>query len=253
MQRLQWVSWLVGGLLLMGCGRQAAAPAQEATVAAPADAPAATEPAVPTETPAEPTATPVASSPAAAPASPLSAPISPLPGADQPAGADDATFTEPDWFAVAATYTDEQAGFELRYPAEWTLLDVSPEVRESSTNYAITINSWEEPAEGGSGGIPVGQTKLDILVARTDAAALEEVVEQRRAELTAGEPPAQIVEEETWTLADGQQAHRWTVQGEQGNSYELIALFDGWTVILAGLGDEQRFDEVARTLRPLAQ
>lgn len=256
MQKMKWIAWLAGGLILAACGRQATAPV-EAPADAPTEAPPPTAAATAT---AAPTSTPVAQSPVAA-QSAAAAPVSPLPTVTQaatqapgatPAGADDASFAVPDWFAFAETYTNEQVGFALRYPADWNLLDVAPDVRDNSTNYAVTINSWETD-EGGSGGIPAGQTKLDILVMRSDAATVEEAAAQRRAELTENEPDIQIVDEEMWELESGLQAQRWTIQGQQADSYEVIAVFDGWTVILAGLGDEQRFEEIARTLRPIAE
>ena len=155
----------------------------------------------------------------------------------------------PEWIAFSSVYSDAQAGIELRYPFEWTLLDTDPAIKAESTGYAVTLNSWETPADGGGDGIPVGGTKIDILINRSDAANAQEAAEQRRRDLAESDPDATITNETTVTLEDGSTAIRWTITGGQMDVAELITVSNGYTVILAGLGDFILFDEVASTLR----
>src|SRR5690606_22718664 len=138
------------GVLASGC-----------TGAAPVGHPAATSPLTQTETEAQPiteTET-VTRTDAAAPETP-----------------------EPAWLADAETYRDETVGFELRYPAGWDLLDVSDETRQNPLGYAVTLNSWPRQ-EAGTGGIPEGGTKLDILVQPMAPASPADAAATRRDQL----------------------------------------------------------------------
>jgi hypothetical protein len=149
----------------------------------------------------------------------------------------------------AATYIDEYAGWALDYPADWSLVDVTPQIKAESLAYSITFMSWK-PEEVGGKGVPPGGSKLDANVTKNDAATLDEAVARRRAEIAASQPEAQITGEESWELASGLQATRWQIMTPGGDTvYELVASVNGHRIVLSGYGDPAVFDQIARSFR----
>lgn len=161
------------------------------------------------------------------------------------------TATSPpgDGLGATSTYRDQEIGFELDYPAEWYIEDVSAEIREQSSSYAVVLTSWE-PDLGGVGGIPAGATKVDVIVIKSGTTTLPEAVAQLRQQWEAGDPPVTILSEEKWALAGDLQAVRWQVESLGEQSAAVITVIHGNTVILSGLGDSDLFDAVACTMRP---
>jgi len=162
------------------------------------------------------------------------------------------TATSPlgDGLGATSTYRNQEIGFELDYPAEWYIEDVSAEIREQSSVYAVVLTSWE-PGLGGVGGIPAGATKVGVIVIKSGTTTLQEAVAQLRQQWEAGDPPVTILSEEKWALAGDLQAVRWQVESLGEQSAAVITVINGNTVILSGLGDSDLFDAVARTMRPL--
>lgn len=146
------------------------------------------------------------------------------------------------------TYTDTEAGFALDYPAAWTILPISPDAKEGSFIYSTTLMSWK-PDDGGSGGMPAGQTKMDITLIKSNVTTLDEAVAERKTMLGGGEVDTSVLSEETITLPGGLPALRWELTSSFGNSVEYIAPVKGNIVLLSGLGDASLFDRVAQTLR----
>jgi hypothetical protein len=146
------------------------------------------------------------------------------------------------------TYTDTEAGFALDYPMAWTILPISPEAKAGSFIYSTTLMSWQ-PDEGGGGGMPAGQTKVDITLIKSNVTSLEAGVAERKAMLGSGEVETTIKSEETVTLPGGLPALRWELESPFGSSVEYIVPVKGNIVLLSGLGDAGLFDRIAQTLR----
>lgn len=232
--------WLLAGALLAACTApatpQPAQPAEPATV--PATLPAtATLPPAPDQ-PVTPTAiaTPQAEAPAAS--TPVGETASPT----------ETVAAEPGWLADAQTYRDEVVGFELRYPAGWDLIDVAPEVKQTSMGYAVTLNSW--PRQEGSGGIPEGGTKIDIVVQKSAPASPIDAAAIRRDELAQDPANPTVSNESTLTLGVGLPATRWEVEGQMGRTVEIVTATNGYTVLFSGMGDFTLVEEIVRTMQP---
>ena len=148
------------------------------------------------------------------------------------------------------TYSDTEAGFALDYPAAWTILPISPEAKAGSFVYSTSLMSWQ-PVDGGSDGIPAGQTKVDVTLIKSNVASLDDAIAERKTLLGAGEVETSILSEEVLTLASGLPVLRWALTSSFGDSIEYIAAIDGNIVLVSGLGDAAVFDRVAGTLRAL--
>ena len=159
------------------------------------------------------------------------------------------TATAPAW--PAATYRDEVGGWEIDYPAAWSLIDVAAQIKQESLNYSITLTSWQ-PQEPGTHGIPEGGSKVDISVDKNGAASPEAAVEARRQMLASGDPVNTVTFEEPWELPSGVSGTHWVVQSANGDSaHEFVTAINGNAVVVTGLGDEMLFEQVVSTLRPL--
>lgn len=232
--------WLLAGALLAACTApatpQPAQPAEPATV--PATLPAtATLPPAPDQ-PVTPTAIATPQAEALAASTPVGETASPT----------ETVAAEPGWLADAQTYRDEVVGFELRYPAGWDLIDVAPEVKQTSMGYAVTLNSW--PRQEGSGGIPEGGTKIDIVVQKSAPASPIDAAAIRRDELAQDPANPTVSNESTLTLGVGLPATRWEVEGQMGRTVEIVTATNGYTVLFSGMGDFALVEEIVRTMQP---
>lgn len=154
----------------------------------------------------------------------------------------------PVWAADAQTYRDKVVGFELRYPAGWDLIDVAPEVKQNSLNYAVTLNSW--PRQEGSGGIPEGGAKLDIMVEKSALANPADAAAIRRDQLAQDPAQPTVSDEAEITLGVGLPATRRQVQGQMGDSLEIVTATNGYTVLFSGWGDFALVEEIVKTMQP---
>lgn len=154
----------------------------------------------------------------------------------------------PAWSANAQTYRDEVVGFELRYPTGWDLVDVAPEVKQNSLNYAVTLNSW--PRQEGSGGIPEGGAKLDIMVEKSAPANPADAAAIRRDQLAQDPTQPTVLDEAEITLGAGLPATRRQVQGQMGDSLEIVTATNGYTVLFSGWGDFALVEEIVKTMQP---
>jgi hypothetical protein len=146
------------------------------------------------------------------------------------------------------TYRDDYAGYEIDYPADWYITDVTQEIRESSVAYAVTFTSWE-PVGPGTEGIPEGGTKFDVSVWKNNATDLEEAAAEQKAQWANADPVQTVLSEEHWTLANGLPARRWLVESIFGQSVVVITVINGNTILIGGLGDYAVVDALAQTLR----
>ncbi len=160
------------------------------------------------------------------------------------------TATLPALAGPLATYSDEQVGFALDYPASWTLTGVADDIKQSSSIYSAVLTSWK-PSGPGTEGIPEGETKIDITVFNQGAKSLDEALMQLKRQYATSDPVTTVLSTERLTLPSGLPAARWEVESLMGRAVEMICVIDGKTVILSGLGDYTTFDQVARTLRQI--
>ncbi len=149
-----------------------------------------------------------------------------------------------------AIYRDEIGGFEIDYPATWSVVDVARDIKQQSQSYSITFTSWA-PQEPGGQGIPEGGSKVDVSVTKGGAASPEAAAESRRRELAA-EGASQITFEEPWDLPGGLAATHWTLQPSNGPAIEeVVTAINGNRILVSGMGDSTSFQQIASTLRPL--
>lgn len=148
-----------------------------------------------------------------------------------------------------SSYRDDISGFEMDYPATWSVVDVTPEARQQSTGYSITFMSWK-PQEPGGHGIPEGGAKIDVSVTKGTAASPEAAAESRRQEIAAEGSGSEIIFEEPWELPGGLAATRWTIQSVNGEQVqELVTAINGNRIVVSGYGDASEFEQIAMTLR----
>lgn len=151
---------------------------------------------------------------------------------------------------AVSTYRDDFAGFEIDYPAGWSLVDVTPQIKQESLGYSITFMSWQ-PQEPGGQGIPEGGSKIDVGVTKGGAESPEAAAESRRQEVTQGEFAGQITFEEPWELGGGLSGIHWTIQSARGETvHELVTATNGNRIVVSGYGDPALFEQIAVTLRP---
>jgi LysM repeat protein len=151
---------------------------------------------------------------------------------------------------VVDTYRDEVGGFEIDYPEGWALTDVTPQIKQESLGYSVTITSWQ-PQEPGTQGIPEGGSKVDIGVTKGLGEEAEAAATSRRAEIAASDPGSRIVFEEPWDLPGGLTGTHWTIETSSGETAEeLVTAINGNRVVVSGLGNPALFEGIASTLRP---
>lgn len=144
----------------------------------------------------------------------------------------------------AALYRDETAGFELDYPADWTL-DPSSQVgvRGAQALLLSPGTTSETLAEGGS--------RVALIVYTWDPKHdLNAYVAQRK---TAWEASGFVFNaEETWQLADGRQVQSFSVRNpEQAQSFFAFTTVGEDYLQVSGEGDLALIKEIAHTLRLL--
>jgi hypothetical protein len=141
-----------------------------------------------------------------------------------------------------ALYRDESAGFELDYPAEWTL-DPSSQVgvRGGQALLLSPGTSAEAIAEGG--------TRVSIVTYLWDPKNdLDAWVTQRK---TAWEASGfTTTREEIWQLADGRAAAIFVLETPELASFTLLTTIGDDYLQLTGEGDLALVEAIARTLRP---
>ncbi len=144
---------------------------------------------------------------------------------------------------AATTYRDEAAGFELDYPADWTL-DPSSQVGVRG-GQALLLSPGTTPATLASGGTRVAIVTY-LWDPKNDIAAY---VAQRKLAWDAS--GFAIVNEEQWQLADGRTAYNFAVKTPDVATFFLLTTVGEDYLQIGGEGDLALIETIARTLRPL--
>jgi hypothetical protein len=142
-----------------------------------------------------------------------------------------------------ATYIDESAGFELDYPAEWTL-DPSSQIGVRG-GQALLLSPGTTPETLADGGTRVSITTY-IWDPKND---LDAYVAQRKVAWDAS--GFAIAREEQWQLADGRIAYVFVVQMPEEPTFTLFTTIGDDYLQIGGDGDLALVEEIAYTLRPL--
>lgn len=142
-----------------------------------------------------------------------------------------------------ATYRDEAAGFELDYPADWTL-DPSSQIGVRGAQ-ALLLSPGSSAEVVADGGARVGITSY-IWDPKND---LDAWVEQRKTAWDAS--GFAITREEQWQLADGRTVQMYIVETPEQPTLMLLTTIGEEYLQVSGEGDLTLAEEIARTLRPL--
>jgi hypothetical protein len=145
---------------------------------------------------------------------------------------------------AAATYRDEANGFELDYPAGWSL---SPDTQIGSRGSQAQLFSPGATAEQ----LPAGATRIGITVylwdPKNDLAAY---VDHRKVAWQSGTQTIEAQQE--GELADGRHEFDFIVRGADGaTAFFLFTTLGDRYLEISGDGDLTLIREVALTLRPL--
>jgi hypothetical protein len=154
----------------------------------------------------------------------------------------------------AALYRDEFAGFELDYPADWTLDDVDPAVKQAERGYYAQLTSWPHAPGEIAEELPPGGSRLDITVQQWDPADdLAAHLEMRKTAWSSS--GMTILAEEQWTLAGDHPAVRVLVQGIEGEQafFLITTTANGRYLVLSGTGDIALLEAIGRTVQVAAQ
>lgn len=142
-----------------------------------------------------------------------------------------------------ATYTDEQAGFALDYPAAWTLAPSSQVGVRGGQALLLSPGATAETLANGS-------TRVSITTYIWDPKNdLDAYVTQRKVAWDAS--GFAITREEQWQLADGRRAYVFTVQTPEQPTFMLLTTIGQDYLQIGGEGDAALVEEIAHTLRPL--
>lgn len=143
------------------------------------------------------------------------------------------------------TYTDTLAGFSLDYPAGWFIEDSVLVHAEESSNYSISIASWDilnPPPDRQANGLPNGGAKFDVTVIK-EPMTLEGAVAQVK---QTGTP---VLAQSDVTLANGIPGTILDIEGFAGRARMLIALLNGNVIYVTGYGNLENFETIALSLR----
>jgi hypothetical protein len=144
------------------------------------------------------------------------------------------------------TVTDTRVGFTFTYPEGWTL--VAPGDVSDATAYAYTMQSFELTT-GGSGGLPEGETKIDLYINPSDANASLANIESRIQQEDADSDIFTVAAIEPTTLADGRQALTVRGSGMGGDFMSIYTIIKGYEVSGAVFGDEQHLLAILNSIR----
>lgn len=169
--------------------------------------------------------------------------------AEQETGNDDPEAASSSQPTLDATYQDNTAGIAMDYPSQWEVIDMDEALKSTVTNYTTTFNSWRSGP--GSGGIPEGETKIDLIIRANIAGSLEEASAIRRGELQGAGSESTILSEEEVTLHGGLKGTRFRTQSQFGESAHIVTSINNHLITVGGLGDEALIEQIAKTLRPL--
>jgi hypothetical protein len=140
-------------------------------------------------------------------------------------------------------YTNEEAGFEVYYPEEWHV---------TSGGEGITYITSFAMSEAGSGGIPEGETKIDIIVTSPEQAqTMDDIVVE--AEQQTADSDTDITSQDTVEVGESIEALRMTFEGAAGETAMQYAVVNGYGVRMVGYGELGPFFDTAESIRNTGQ
>lgn len=151
--------------------------------------------------------------------------------------------------ALGSTYTDRFAGYSLRYPSSWRVIDAVENQKPNSYVYAVSFRSQMVTLPSKESGIPPGASALDVNVFSFKAKTLAEAQAEFQALIARNEPPETIAGQEPWQLDSGIKAMRIWITSGTDRVPALLAVVKGKTLVITGSGDETIFNAIARTLK----
>jgi hypothetical protein len=145
---------------------------------------------------------------------------------------------------AAATYKDETNGFELDYPADWS---VSPNTQIGSRGSQAGLYSPGASAEN----LPQGATRIGITIYQWDPKNdLTAYAMHRKTAWDAG--GAKVLSETQGNLGGGLGEVHYTIQAPDGaQAFFLFTALGDQYLEISGEGNLALIEEIARTLRPL--
>ena len=152
-----------------------------------------------------------------------------------------ATSEAPQLSFAPATYRDESAGFELDYPAGWTL-DPSSQVGVRG-GQALLLSPGTTPETLAESG-----TRVSIVTYLWDPKNdLDAYIAQRKVAWEAS--GFAITRDVTWDLADGRAAQVFIINTPEQPAFFLLTTAGEDYLQIGGDGDLALIEEIARTLR----
>jgi hypothetical protein len=157
-------------------------------------------------------------------------------------------YETPDGFK---TFIDTTVGYAFDYPEDWTMLAPMPQQRESSVAYAITLASYNFlTVQGGSDGIPQGESKYDLYVQPQELNTI--ALMRSSLDQSVAEGESQLLEERNSTLIDGAPALYTRHTDRFGIDIQTITtIINGRGVQFAGYNNPEFFDEIVGSLRTI--
>ncbi|HJS20880.1 MAG TPA: hypothetical protein VJ785_19185 [Anaerolineales bacterium] len=145
----------------------------------------------------------------------------------------------------AQTYINEEAGFALDYPADWTV----EEMVVGSRGTQILFLSTPELAEAAT--IPEDQVRLSATIYQWDPKNdLAAYVEHWKEAWSAS--GFTILDEQELTLELGLPAVQFTVETPDAQVVYLVTALEDQYLVLAGEGDLALVEQVVQRLRPIS-
>lgn len=148
---------------------------------------------------------------------------------------------------VGQTYIDEPVGFSFTYPEGWTIL--ANEADNDAVMYAITLASYDLSDVSRGGGIPTGETKVDVYVDRSEPKTLDDAYNLIQRNVDEG--MVRIIEQEDMTLQSSMPAiysHVVGMLGGEAHSYYFI--INDYLVSISGFGDAGIIRQIADSVQP---
>jgi hypothetical protein len=151
--------------------------------------------------------------------------------------------------ALDATYNDHFAGYSLRYPSSWRVIDVADSIKPKSYVYTVSLVSFSQVAPSKSGGRPPGSSAVDINVFSFQAKTLDAALAEFQTMIARNEPPETIAGKETWQLESGIAAYHFWITSGTDRVPALLAVINDKTLVITGYGDESVFNAMVKTLK----
>lgn len=135
-------------------------------------------------------------------------------------------------------YEDNVAGFSVHFPTGWTIASEDP-------GNLVILQSFP-PEEAGSEGIPIGETKCDVVV-RRDLTSVQDALAR-----IADDETVEILAQFETTRVDGRRATVLDLGSDRVGEYGmLITEIDGQMLSITCLGSQEAFDAHSTSLQPI--